>query len=352
MAKSSSARARGRAAQGSPGKGGSSRGRAKGRKSSSRRRGQPERNPWAAVLMVLAAVAVLAGGIFVGLSLGDPGGDDEGGVTGGQTGDDFHSLVIDGNDPRGVFVGGPEAVSASTNGGLSWREINSLRDADALGWAVTSNAVYVSGDRGLNRSTDGSSNFELVNDGLPSTDVQAFGGTDSTLYGVAPDAGVFAGQVGNWEVRSAEAGRAFVGRIVVDPDDDQHLYAADSSAGVAESTDGGRTWRVLDSGLSEATWLSRGGAGLEVLVASGPSGAALSRDRGETWQELELPDDATLVEAFPGDANLLYTGIHDGERVTVQISNDAGETWTSPDAPNAQNPQAPQNPQNPQAPQP
>jgi photosystem II stability/assembly factor-like uncharacterized protein len=302
--------------------------------------------------MVLAAVAVLAGGIFVGLSLGDPGDDDESGVTGGRTGDDLHSLVLDANDPRGVFVGGDQAVSASTNGGLSWREIDSLQDADARGWAVTSNAVYVSGRTGLSRSTDGSSNFELVNDGLPSTDVRALGGTDSVLYGASPDAGVFAGQVGNWEVRGADAGRSFVGRIVVDPDDDQHLYAADSSAGVAESTDGGRTWRVLETGLSEATWLSRGGAGLEVLVASGPSGAALSRDRGETWQELDLPDGATLVEAYPGDANLLYAAIHDDGRVTVQISDDAGETWTRPDDPNAQPPTPQnQNPQTPQAPQ-
>lgn len=190
----------------------------------------------------------------------------------------------------------------------------------------------MSGHPGLNRSTDGGRSFERINEGLPNTDVHAFGGNDEVLYGATPATGVFASTSGpgSWQPRTASAGQSFFGRIVVDPDDRDHVLAADASAGVAESTDGGRTWRRIDSGLTSATWLSRGGDGLEVLVASGPAGAAMSTDAGRTWDQLDLPDGATLVEAAPDDPDLLYAGIHRGTRVEVRVSRDRGATWTSP----------------------
>jgi photosystem II stability/assembly factor-like uncharacterized protein len=235
----------------------------------------------------------------------------------------------DPSDPQRIFVGGHTAVSVSTDGGATWREVDSLKDADAVGWTFTSDAVYVSGHPGLNRSTDDAGHFERVNDGLPSTDVHAFGGTDGALYGASPAVGVFAGSVGDWDVRSTAVGQSFFGRIVVDPADDTHLFAADASAGVAESTDGGQTWNILDSGLPAATWLSRGGDGLAVLVASGPAGAAISSDGGQSWEPLDLPDGASLVEAVPDQADLLYAGSHNGSRVQLHVSRDGGQTWTT-----------------------
>jgi hypothetical protein len=224
----------------------------------------------------------------------------------------------------------------STDSGATWTEVESLRDADAMGWAFTSDATYVSGHPGVNRSTDSAGTFERVNSGLPDTDVHAFGGSDEVLYGASPAVGVFASSdgPGAWESRSAEVGHSFFGRIIVDPADWQHLFAADAGAGVAESSDGGRSWRLLDSGLSSATWVTRGGDGLEVLVASGPSGAARSVDSGRTWQPVEVPGaalgDNTLIEAVPGDADLLYAGTHRGTRVAVQVSRDGGATWSPP----------------------
>jgi hypothetical protein len=201
-----------------------------------------------------------------------------------------------------------------------------------MSWVVAPDAIYVNGRSGLHRSNDGATTFDEVNEGLPSTDVRALGGGGAVLYGASPDAGVFAGVVGDWEVRSADAGRSFVGRIVVEPGNDEHLFAADSSAGVAESTDGGRTWETLDSGLSGATWISGAGNGPEVLVASGPEGAAISRDGGQRWEELDLPEGASLVETYPDEPDLLYTALHDGDRMEVRISIDGGRTWTRPDA--------------------
>lgn len=282
----------------------------------------------AAWLAVAALVVVVAAGFVL---MGGDGGDgtaaDSG--AGGLTGGDFHSIAIDPSDPQRLFVGGHQAVSVSTDGGATWTEIEELRDADAMGWAFTDDAIYVSGHPGLNRSTDDGETFELIKEGLPNTDLHAFGGTDTVLYAASPAVGVFASESGGdgWELRNGSVGQSFFGRILVDPADDDHVLAGDASAGVAESTDGGETWRLLDTGLPSATWISRGGNDLEVLVASGPAGAALSEDAGQSWQPLDVPDGVTLIEAVPGEPDLLYAGRHEGERVTVLVSTDGGATW-------------------------
>ncbi|MGH9183897.1 MAG: WD40/YVTN/BNR-like repeat-containing protein [Acidimicrobiales bacterium] len=236
-------------------------------------RRRPPRRSWLARnrLWVVPVAVVLLG---MALWTVTRRGDDSGVAVGGLTGADFHSLAVDPGDPQRVFVGGHQAASVTTDGGRIWSEITSLRDADAMAWAFTSDAVFVSGHPGLSRSTDGGRTFERVNQGLPDTDVHAFGGTATVLYGASPAVGVFASTsgVGTWRSRTTSAGQSFFGRMVVDPADEQHLFAADARAGVAETSDGGRSWRALDTGLSAATWLSATGGGLGALVASGPAG--------------------------------------------------------------------------------
>ena len=295
------------------------------RRSASR---SPSRNTATLVWLALVGL-VVGGGLLLMIAIGDDGARSDG--AGALTGGDFHSLVVDPDDPERIFAGGHTVVSVSEDGGRTWREVPSLRDADAMGWAFMGDAIYVSGHPGLNRSTDRGQTFRRVNEGLPHTDVHAFGGDAAVLYGAGPGVGMFASTdvLGAWEVRTDEVGQSFFGRILVDPNDDEHLLAADAAAGVAESSDGGRSWRLVDSGLEAATWISRGGDGMELLVASGPVGAAASRDGGTSWEALELPDGVSLVEAVPGDRELLYAGRHSGDGVQVYVSRDGGSTWAA-----------------------
>ena len=283
----------------------------------------------------VAAVTVLVLGAVVVLAT--RGGNEEApavaeGGAAGVTGPDFHSLVADPTTPARLFVGGHQAVSVSTDAGVSWTPLSSLDDADAMGWAFSQGSIYVSGHPGLNRSDDDAATFERINTGLPGTDVHAFGAGPTVLYGYATDSGTFASPDGGrtWEARAANTGQALFGRIVVDPGDETHLLVADASAGVTESRDGGRTWRGLDTGLRGATWLSRGGDRLDVLVASGPAGAVRSTDGGRTWNRLTVPQGASLVEVAPEDPSILYAGAHQGNAVRVQVSRDGGGTWTKP----------------------
>ena len=275
----------------------------------------------AAAVAVVAVVAVVLSG----------GGSKQPATTlssTGRVGGDFHSLVVDPTSPGRLFVGGHEVVSTSSNGGRTWTRVASLDNADAMGWSFTNDAVYVSGHPGIRGSNDGAATFAEANDGLPDTDVHAFGAGASTQYAAGPSNGAIASTDGGrtWQTRTNDAGQAFFGRILAGPDDDQHLVAADARSGAVESTDGGRTWRGM-GGPSSAVWVSRNAT---TLYVSGPVGAASRADAGKTWTRLDLPGGASLVEASPSDPSLLYTGIHDGEVVQVMVSRDGGAHWARP----------------------
>ncbi len=275
----------------------------------------------ALVAVVVVAVVVSSGGTGKSQS---PAAKAGAGLVGG----DFHSLVADPATPGRLYVGGHEAVSVSTDSGRTWSAVKSLDGADAMGWSFAGNTAYVTGHPGINRSTDGGASFRKANDGLPDTDVHAFGASGPTLYGAGPVNGVIASTDGGatWETRATQAGRSFFGRILVGPNDDQHLVAADARTGAAESTDGGRTWHGL-GGPSSAVWVSRGGT---TLYSSGRQGAERSVDNGKTWQSLALPSGATLVEADPTDPKVLYSGVQDGDNVKVWVSRDGGVNWARP----------------------
>lgn len=278
----------------------------------------------------LAAAVCLLGVALIVRSQGGTGAGRDQVSTEAFVGGDLHSLVADPRRPGRLYVGGHAAVATSADGGATWSPIDSLRDADAMGWAFGPEDVWVSGHPGLSRSRDGGRTFVRASSGLPATDIHAFGAGGALLYGASPAVGVFASADGGatWEVRATATGRAFFGRILVDPTQPDHLVAADVRAGPMESTDGGRTWTAL-GGLPGAAWVTWS-MDMATLIASGPRGAARSTDGGLSWEPLTLPEGAVLVEAASGSDASLYAGGLVGTSARVWVSHDAGRTWSRP----------------------
>lgn len=273
-------------------------------------------------------VAVAAGaGLFSFLAFGL---DDQPGDTGTEpfVGGDLHSLVAEPDGAR-LFVGGHEGVAVSSDEGRTWRQIDSLNGADAMGWAFDGERVLVGGHPGLFISEDGGRTFEQRNDGLPATDIHALGAGGDRIYAASPQVGVFMSTDGgrSWEMRTEQAGQSFMGRILVDPADPDHLVAPDMQAGAAESTDGGRSWSAL-GGVSGAMWVSWEADNLDHLIAAGIGRAAESTDGGATWSDIAIPSAASAVEIDPSDPSTLYAGVLTGRVAEVWKSTDAGRTWT------------------------
>jgi photosystem II stability/assembly factor-like uncharacterized protein len=199
-----------------------------------------------------------------------------------------------------------------------------------MGWAFDKDTIYLGGHPGLSESADGGRTFGRSNEGLPATDIHSLGGGGGAVYAGSPQSGliVSTNRGESWERRNPQAGRSFMGRILVDPNNPQHLIAPDLSSGVVESTDGGRSWRQL-GGLPGVQWVSWDPADIKRIVASGGGRAVESADGGQTWNALRLPE-ASIIEVDPKTPLRLYAGAHDGERVLVRVSTDGGKSWTRP----------------------
>lgn len=294
------------------------------RRELNRRRSLPwyRRIDLAPILVGAAALALIG---YAGLSRG--GGPEQTSPSIPVVGGDLHSLVVNPNAPSTLYAGGHQAVSASHDGGKTWSKVDSLDNADAMGWAFTDDAIFVGGHPGISVSRDGGKIFEMANEGLPATDIHALGAGDGVIYAGSPAVGVLAStDEGNtWEVRSDQAGHAFMGRIVVDPQDPEYLLAPDMEAGAVESRDGGRTWRAL--GVQGAMWVTWDGNDTSHIIVTGAGAAAETTDGGQTWESLEIPEAASIVEMSPEDAQILFAAVHDDPNARIWISRNGGDTW-------------------------
>lgn len=243
-------------------------------------------------------------------------------------GADLHSLVVDPSDPSHLFIGSHQGVSVSTDAGDTWDVVESLDGADAMGWAFTDDAILVGGHPGLYGSTDGGETFEPRNEGLPNTDIHALGAGDGVIYAASPAAGFMASTDGGetWTVRNEEVGGGFMGKILVDPQDPDHVIAPDMSSGAAESSDGGKTWDAL-GGVQGAMWVSWDPSDTDDIIVTGSGTAQRSADGGDSWQAADVPVGVSIVEFSPEDPQTLYAAVHEDPEARVWVSTDDGETW-------------------------
>ncbi len=268
-----------------------------------------------------AALAVAAAVTFFAVR-----GDDDPGQAAAApvVGGDLHTLTAIGD---ALYVGGHAAVAVSRDGGRQWQQISSLENADAMGWAQTTDALVAGGHPGLFRSTDGGTSFTQVTGASAVPDAHALGSVGDTVYLGSPQAGFLASEDGGvtWQTRDAEAGRSFMGTILVDPADPQRLLAPDMSSGLLASSDGGRSWIPLGGpeGAMAAAWDP---TDIDRIVVVGMSESALSTDGGQSWEPLLVPAGTTAV-TFSGDGTTMYTAALDGEVAVTSASTDGGRTW-------------------------
>lgn len=287
------------------------------------------RRPQMRMLLVIGVVVIAGAAVL--LLMSGQGRPQQSSKPEPVVGPDLHSLVIDPTDPDRVWIGSHQGASVSNDGGETWRVVPSLDGADAMGWAFMGDSIFVGGHPGLSVSTDGGRTFEQRNEGLPSTDVHALGAGKSVIYAASPAVGVFASTDGGttWEMRTEQVGQGFMGSILVDPSDEDHLLSPDMRAGAAESTDGGRSWTAL-GGVQGATWVTWDPEDTDHIIATHPDAAAETTDGGRSWEPLDIPDGASIVGMDPSEPRVLYAAVHEEPTAVVWISRNGGQTWARP----------------------
>jgi photosystem II stability/assembly factor-like uncharacterized protein len=248
---------------------------------------------------------------------------------GAYVGSDLHSIAVDPNDPRHIFVGGHEAAAESLDGGHTFQPIAGLRNADPMSWVISPDGqqMVTSGHYGVRLSRDGGRSWTDLTSHLPYSDVHALGvdpGTPSHWWAYAVGRGVYsstdAGQ--SWSSRTGGS-ISLMGPILVFPGGER-LLAADTQQGIVRSVDGGRSWTRLAA--FRAAFLSSDPKNPEHVVATG-DGASESLDGGLTWHPLRnLPANARAVASSPDGS--LYAGAVAGPQAQVYRSTDGGANWS------------------------
>ncbi len=254
------------------------------------------------------------------------------------------AIALDQRDPRIVWVGTGEAtnrqssgwgdgVYKSTDGGATWRHVG-LRDSKHVARIAidptNSSVVYVAvpghlwgpnRERGLYKSSDGGATWSLVLSRDEDT-----GAVDVAIDPVDPNI-VYAAL---YQRRRAPFG--FVG--------------GGEGSGLYKSTDAGRTWRRLTSGLPAGT-VGRIGISIyrkdprivyisleqgerytsSISYGKRLGGVFRSEDRGETWRHMSdwnpRPAYASQIRVDPSDQSRIYM-------MQYSVSDDSGKTFREP----------------------
>lgn len=140
--------------------------------------------------------------------------------------------------------------------------------------------------------------------------------------------------------------------IIVDPKDPQHLFVAVSTAGVLESTDGGKSWHgkncgMLNDYLPDPTAEWGHDPHYVEICASDPkhlwqqnhSGVFYTSDGAKSWRKVSRPEVGVhfgfpiAVDADDGKTAWVVPGKADSQRMAIDgglfvaRTNDGGESW-------------------------
>ena len=273
----------------------------------------------------------------------------------------IQSIAVHPTDPNTVYIGAVNGgVWKTTDGGTNWEPLTDDLPSQSIGDVVfdssdaTNNTLVVGTGRwsnfanrgddevGLYRTTDGGTSWSQINSaevsGKQISSVVANGST--LLVGTINDGLWLSTNTGGAWTDISDGGashlpdNAGVADLVVDPADDNRIYAAVRGSGIWTSADGGTTWSNVTGTISTVTGTGtmrlamHNSVGNNVLFVATVNNAGVlngvwfSNNQGGAWTQMDTPVfhpggqgfNNTAIAADPTDPDLVYLG---GDRITA-----------------------------------
>ena len=216
-----------------------------------------------------------------------------------------------------------------------------------------SDVVFVGTQRGVYRSQDRGDHWQRMNmtEGRVVWSLRFHPGDPQIMFLGTEGSEVFKSTDGgeNWDYLATisnpeQVQMAFAMRILgiaIESANPDNMFAALEVGGAARSTDGGRTWSIMnrnfvgDVDLLDLHGVAVGGADSGTTLISNRTGVWRTTDGGENWENTHFEQFSNImysrgVQAAPNDPNTLYAcvGLNFGsEEGGVMRTTDLGQTW-------------------------
>ena len=213
--------------------------------------------------------------------------------------------------------------------------------------------IFAGTQRGVYRSKDRGDNWERMNmtEGRVVWSLKFHPNNPQVMFLGTEGSEVFKSEDGgdNWSYMATISNpdsvqMAFATRILglaIESSSPDHMYAALEVGGAARSSDGGRSWQIVngnfdgDVDLMDLHGVAVGSADSSAVFISNRVGVWRTRDRGDNWENLGFERFSDIkysrgIQAAPNDPNTLYAcvGMNFGsEEGGVLRTTDLGETW-------------------------
>jgi photosystem II stability/assembly factor-like uncharacterized protein len=245
-------------------------------------------------------------------------------------------IAVDPANPWHIIVGGV-GIYASTDSGSTWKSISGIHvDHHAIEFAPSNpSIVYVGCDGGMYRSTNGGTSFVSLNNNLPITQFYELGVSlqyPNKMVGGTQDNG--SKKRSNMSSVWATATGGDGGYAIIDYSDTNYVYTEYQNGSHNRSTDGGRTFSSINTGLfGSGPWVTPVAihpSDSKVLFTCTNKQLYKTTNRGTQWFPYHGNMDSTStinsIAIQTSDPRVMLVGYKNGK---VWRTTDAGASWLS-----------------------
>lgn len=274
----------------------------------------------------------------------DPSGVFSGWQTIGPSGGDAREIVIDPKDRNHLYVSTIDGqIYASYDAGKSWTLLaNFNRPQLILDQLIIdprdSKVIYTSGHRhkeagGFFKTKDGGKTWKEAKD-LKDEAIHSMiqSALDPNIIIVGSVSGVWESKDSgdSWKKIQSATSPVNIDSLAIDPRDSNTIYAG-TWWRAFKTTDGGKNWRVISSGMiddSDVFAVDIDPRNPDNVFASACSGIYYSANKGEKWAKVQgIPSQARRTRDIlqhPSVAGTVFAGTTEG----LWVTRDNGKSWS------------------------
>ncbi len=222
-----------------------------------------------------------------------------------------------------IFVGTSKGIFSTSNNGESWSEMNNgLTNLDVYSLAIYGSNILAGTASGcIFQSSNNGENWTVLMQDDNVRYVYSLSVKDSNIY-----AGTYRGLLystnngGSWtKVEKGPIGP--ISSIVIK---DTLIFCSMPGSGICRSSDNGKNWTEINSGLTNDCVLSLEISGNNIFAGTSGNGVFISSNNGDSWEQISNGMSGITVNCCVADHTNIFVGTNAGG---IFLSTDKGESW-------------------------